>query len=70
MLSLQLQAITHVNSFLYVLNVVYKLHLLSFISLMELKFNTYHCEGKNQARKTSICISQVLLLEWHMIFFF
>jgi hypothetical protein len=37
---------------------------------MELKFSTYHREGKNQARKTSIRISQVLLLEWHMIYFF
>jgi hypothetical protein len=30
----------------------------------------YHCEGKNQARKTSIRISQVLLLEWHIFILF
>jgi hypothetical protein len=52
------------------LNVVYKLHLLSFILLMEPKFSMYHRKGKNQARKTSICISQVLLLEWHILFLF
>ena len=37
---------------------------------MEPKFSIYHRESKNQAQKTSICISQVLLLEWYMILFF
>jgi hypothetical protein len=30
----------------------------------------YHCEGKNQAQKNSIRISQMLLLKWHVLFFY